>query len=62
MLMAISLAEKLGSRGLTAFSLHPGTVKTQLSAHIDFSVEWPEMGRHFAFAFIVYLYCTNDVA
>lgn len=43
MLMAISLAEKLGSRGLTAFSLHPGTVKTQLSAHIDFSVEWPEM-------------------
>ncbi|KAH0523979.1 hypothetical protein TsFJ059_008907 [Trichoderma semiorbis] len=43
MLMAISLAEKLGSRRLTAFSLHPGTIKTQLSAHIDFSVEWPEM-------------------
>ncbi|PNP59023.1 hypothetical protein THARTR1_01271 [Trichoderma harzianum] len=41
MLMAISLAGKLGSRGLTAFSLHPGTVITRLGAHIDFSVDGP---------------------
>ncbi|KAL7806852.1 putative short-chain dehydrogenase [Trichoderma aethiopicum] len=40
MLMAISLAEKLGSRGLTAFSLHPGTIVTHLGEHIDFSVEF----------------------
>lgn len=46
MLMAISLAEKLGPRGLTAFSLHPGTVITQLGAHIDFSVDGPAMGEY----------------
>ncbi|TFB01441.1 Short-chain dehydrogenase [Trichoderma ghanense] len=40
MLMAISLAEKLGSRGLTAFSLHPGAIVTHLGEHIDFSVEF----------------------
>ncbi|OTA07746.1 Short-chain dehydrogenase/reductase [Trichoderma parareesei] len=40
MLMAVSLAEKLGSRGLTAFSLHPGTIMTHLGEHIDFSVEF----------------------
>ncbi|KAL7961241.1 hypothetical protein V8C34DRAFT_312051 [Trichoderma compactum] len=41
--MAISLAEELGSRGLTAFSLHPGTVITRLGAHIDFSIDGPAM-------------------
>ncbi|KAL6856694.1 NAD(P)-binding protein [Trichoderma novae-zelandiae] len=40
MLMAVSLAEKLGSRGLTAFSLHPGTIMTHLGEHLDFSVEF----------------------
>ncbi|UKZ82633.1 hypothetical protein TrVFT333_010426 [Trichoderma virens FT-333] len=39
MLMAISLAEKLGSRGLTAFSLHPGAIMTHLGDHLDFSVQ-----------------------
>ncbi|KAL7934364.1 hypothetical protein V8C35DRAFT_302373 [Trichoderma chlorosporum] len=43
MLMAISLAEKLGSRGLTAFSLHPGVISTQLGDHLDFSVALPEL-------------------
>ncbi len=30
MLFAVSLAEKLGSKGLTAVSLHPGVVSTNL--------------------------------
>ncbi|KAF4956838.1 hypothetical protein FGADI_3527 [Fusarium gaditjirri] len=35
-LFAISLAEKLGNRGLQAFSLHPGAVRgTSLSKHLD---------------------------
>ncbi|KAM0328859.1 hypothetical protein ACHAQA_005275 [Verticillium albo-atrum] len=32
-LMAISLAEKLGSKGLLAFSLHPGGILTNLASH-----------------------------
>ncbi|KAL7910387.1 hypothetical protein GGI35DRAFT_448632 [Trichoderma velutinum] len=43
MLMAISLAEKLGSRGLTAFSLQPGAIMTNLGNHIDFSVAGPAL-------------------
>ncbi|KAL6899932.1 hypothetical protein GGI43DRAFT_427645 [Trichoderma evansii] len=44
MLMAISLAEKLGPKhGLTAFSLHPGVISTSLGAHLDFSVEIAEL-------------------
>ncbi|EXK81120.1 oxidoreductase [Fusarium oxysporum f. sp. raphani 54005] len=36
MLFAISLAEKLGSRGLQAFSLHPGAIlDTSLARHLD---------------------------
>ncbi|KAI1046142.1 hypothetical protein LB505_008933 [Fusarium chuoi] len=36
MLFAISLAEKLGSRGLQAFSLHPGAILgTSLAKHLD---------------------------
>lgn len=30
-----SLAEKLGSRGLQAYSLHPGGIVTNLGKHID---------------------------
>lgn len=46
MLMAISLAEKLGPKhGLTAFSLHPGVISTSLGAHLDFSVEIAELGK-----------------
>ncbi|KAH7305802.1 hypothetical protein B0I35DRAFT_454097 [Stachybotrys elegans] len=37
MLMALSLAEKLGSRGLLALSLHPGLIMTTgLGAHLKF--------------------------
>jgi len=35
MLMAVSLAEKLGSKGLRAFSLHPGVILTNLANHLD---------------------------
>lgn len=46
MLMAISLAEKLGPKhGLTAFSLHPGVISTSLGAHLDFSIEMTELGK-----------------
>lgn len=38
LLFALSLAEKLGGRGLGAYSLHPGVIGgTGLSAHLDFS-------------------------
>lgn len=44
MLMALSLAEKLGSkRGLLAFSLHPGTILTNLGNHVDW--ETGELGE-----------------
>lgn len=36
MLMALSLAEKLGKRGLEAFSLHPGVIMgTSLGTHLE---------------------------
>jgi NAD(P)-dependent dehydrogenase (short-subunit alcohol dehydrogenase family) len=35
MLFALSLATKLGSRGLLAYSLHPGVITTNLGTHID---------------------------
>jgi NAD(P)-dependent dehydrogenase (short-subunit alcohol dehydrogenase family) len=42
--MALSLAEKLGAtRNLLAFSLHPGFIKTRMAAHLDWSVEGPNM-------------------
>ncbi|KAL2015320.1 hypothetical protein VTK56DRAFT_5802 [Thermocarpiscus australiensis] len=34
-LMAVSLAEKLGNKGLRAFSLHPGVIGTNLARHIS---------------------------
>lgn len=44
MLMALSLAEKLGAkRGLLAFSLHPGVIWTNLGSHIDW--EAGELGE-----------------
>lgn len=33
--MAISLAEKLGSKGLLSFSLHPGVIFTNLGTHLE---------------------------
>ncbi|KAF7559300.1 hypothetical protein G7046_g4852 [Stylonectria norvegica] len=40
MLFAVSLAEKLGKRGLQAYSLHPGVImNTGLGGHLDFASE-----------------------
>lgn len=35
MLYSVALAERYGSRGLTAFSLHPGSIVTHLGRHLD---------------------------
>ncbi|KAK6858152.1 retinol dehydrogenase 13 [Apiospora arundinis] len=35
MLFSLSLAEKLGKRGLLSYSLHPGVISTNLSGHIE---------------------------
>ena len=43
--MAVSLAEKLGKRGLVAMSLHPGVIATHIENHIDWSVESKVIGR-----------------
>ena len=40
MLFATSLAKKLKGKGLTAVSLHPGVIATNLGAHLDWSVEY----------------------
>ena len=37
MLFALSLAEKLGKRGLLSFSLHPGVISTNLDNHLDWN-------------------------
>ncbi|KAK1968046.1 short-chain dehydrogenase/ reductase [Colletotrichum sublineola] len=50
-LMAISLAEKLGGKGLLSFSLHPGAILTNLGTHLDsfdsLRVEEISMGTKF---------------
>ncbi|KAI1135047.1 NAD(P)-binding protein [Hypoxylon sp. FL0543] len=44
MLMAISLAEKLGTKkNLLAYSVHPGAVTTNLTAHLDWEEAYIEM-------------------
>ncbi|KAI5924849.1 hypothetical protein F4810DRAFT_661648 [Camillea tinctor] len=44
MLMAISLAEKLGKRGLLAFSVHPGVVEgTNLGAYCNWEVDYASL-------------------
>ena len=43
--MAMSLAEKLGPKGLIAVSLHPGVIRTNLSKHLDWSVEYPLLSK-----------------
>jgi NAD(P)-dependent dehydrogenase (short-subunit alcohol dehydrogenase family) len=40
MLMALSLAEKLGKKGLQAYSLHPGVIHTNLANHLDWNVDF----------------------
>lgn len=43
--MAISLAEKLGDKGLVALSLHPGVIMTNLGAHMDWAIDWPALSK-----------------
>lgn len=45
MLMAISLAEKLGDKGLIAVSLHPGVIWTNLGTHLDWSKDLAEISE-----------------
>ena len=46
MLFAISLAEKLGSRGLLALSLHPGVIfGTSLATHLNFDDDFNELRK-----------------
>ncbi|KAI0104691.1 WW domain-containing oxidoreductase [Nemania sp. FL0031] len=43
MLFTLSLAEKLGSRGLQSYSLHPGVIGTHLGDHIDWDEGMPSL-------------------
>ncbi|KAF8904684.1 putative short-chain dehydrogenase [Gymnopilus junonius] len=43
MLMTISLAKKLGQRGLLSFSLHPGVIFTNASTNIDIKAIFSEV-------------------
>lgn len=46
MLMALSLAKKLGVKyGLQAYSLHPGAIMTNLSSHLDWNVDMEGLCR-----------------
>ncbi|KAK1979461.1 WW domain-containing oxidoreductase [Colletotrichum cereale] len=40
MLFSLSLAEKLGKRGLLSFSLHPGVIGTNLGNHIEWGSDF----------------------
>ncbi|KAI4153955.1 MAG: hypothetical protein LQ340_001973 [Diploschistes diacapsis] len=42
-LFAVSLAERLGSKGLVAVSVHPGVISTNLSADLDFVEDFKVM-------------------
>jgi NAD(P)-dependent dehydrogenase (short-subunit alcohol dehydrogenase family) len=43
--MAVSLAEKLGKKGLLVFSVHPGVIMgTNLISHLDIQNELDGMG------------------
>jgi NAD(P)-dependent dehydrogenase (short-subunit alcohol dehydrogenase family) len=45
-LFTVSLASKLGSKGVLAFSVHPGKIKTNLGTDVDPS-EWPKVKAMF---------------
>jgi NAD(P)-dependent dehydrogenase (short-subunit alcohol dehydrogenase family) len=45
MLFTVSLAQKLAKRGLTAISLHPGVIGTNLGNHIDWEKEYGDLGE-----------------
>jgi NAD(P)-dependent dehydrogenase (short-subunit alcohol dehydrogenase family) len=44
MLMALSLAKKLGVKyGVEAYSLHPGQIMTNLGSHLDWNVDMQDL-------------------
>ncbi|KAI1127589.1 WW domain-containing oxidoreductase [Nemania abortiva] len=43
MLFTLSLAEKLGNRGLQTYSLHPGVIATNLDGHVDWEEGVPSL-------------------
>jgi len=45
-LFTISLASKLGSKGVLAYSVHPGKIQTNLGTNVDPS-EWPKVKAMF---------------
>ncbi|QIW98975.1 hypothetical protein AMS68_004493 [Peltaster fructicola] len=45
MLMTLSLAQKLGPKGLTAISLHPGVIGTNLGGHIDWNKQFGDLQK-----------------
>ena len=47
MLFAISLAEKLGRKGLVAVSVHPGGIKTNLATNSGSNFD--SLSKYFAF-------------
>ncbi|TGJ80817.1 hypothetical protein E0Z10_g7961 [Xylaria hypoxylon] len=43
MLFTLSLAKKLGGRGLLSYSLHPGVISTNLGGHMDWNESFPSL-------------------
>lgn len=43
MLFSLSLASKLGKRGLLSYSLHPGVIGTNLGSHVE---DWESLSRN----------------
>jgi len=61
MLMALSLAEKLGSKNLLSFSLHPGAIMTNLANHLDFAADFAELRKFFSFLFWPSIYMSYSI-
>lgn len=60
MLMALSLAEKLGkARGLVSCSLHPGVIGTNLGSHLDWDVEGLNLSKSVMDLKLKLIKCSN---
>ena len=46
-LLAVSLAEKLGPKGVKAFSLHPGVIMTNLGRSIELETDFQSLRKPF---------------
>jgi NAD(P)-dependent dehydrogenase (short-subunit alcohol dehydrogenase family) len=53
MLFAVELAEKYGGKGLTAVSMHPGAIWTNLGRHIDTADEFSDLSMPVSLSFPV---------